>query len=126
MSKEHAYAYESGYQDGLRAAENENAKLRDENARLLSCLTDDAENARQILGESRALQAENAKLRELVRGLHAAYVGMTNQYEGDEESLIWEYSGSIETDMGKLRSECDEARHRFDVALRELGVEVDG
>lgn len=29
MSKEHAYAYESGYQDGLRAAESDNAKLRD-------------------------------------------------------------------------------------------------
>lgn len=27
MSKEHAYAYESGYQDGLRCAETENAKL---------------------------------------------------------------------------------------------------
>ena len=35
-------------------------KLADENARLRSCLSDDAENARQIMGE-------NAKLRELVR-----------------------------------------------------------
>lgn len=37
----------------------ENAKLQDENARLRSCLSDDAENARMIMGE-------NAKLRELV------------------------------------------------------------
>ena len=28
MSKEHAYAYEAGYQDGLRAAASENATLR--------------------------------------------------------------------------------------------------
>ena len=38
----------------------ENVELRDENARLRSCLSDDAENARMIMGE-------NAKLRELVR-----------------------------------------------------------
>lgn len=29
MSREHAYAYESGYRDGLEAAEAENAKLRE-------------------------------------------------------------------------------------------------
>ncbi len=39
----------------------ENAKLQDENARLRSCLSDDAENARLIMGE-------NAKLRELLDG----------------------------------------------------------
>ena len=39
------------------------AELEDENARLRSCLSDDAENARQIMGE-------NAKLRELVRHLY--------------------------------------------------------
>ena len=39
----------------------ENAKLQDENARLRSCLSDDAENARQIMGESR-------KMRELLDG----------------------------------------------------------
>ena len=39
----------------------ENAKLQDENARLRSCLSDDAENARQIMGE-------NARLRELLDG----------------------------------------------------------
>ena len=43
---------------------DENAKLQDENARLRSCLSDDADNARQIMGE-------NAKLRELVRDLWA-------------------------------------------------------
>lgn len=40
----------------------ENAKLQDENARLRSCLSDDAENARMIM-------AENAKLRNEVDNL---------------------------------------------------------
>ena len=43
-------------------AQSENAKLLDENARLRSCLSDDADNARQIM-------AENAKLRELVEDM---------------------------------------------------------
>lgn len=43
-----------------RSLEAENAKLQDENARLRSCLSDDAENARMIMGE-------NEKLRKLVR-----------------------------------------------------------
>ena len=38
-------------------------KLEDENARLRSCLSDDAENAQAIMGE-------NAKLRELVDELY--------------------------------------------------------
>jgi len=38
--------------------------LEDENARLRSCLSDDAENARQILGESRALKTKNERLKE--------------------------------------------------------------
>ena len=44
----------------------EDAKLRDENARLRSCLSDDADNARQNMGE-------NAKLRELCK-MFAEYV----------------------------------------------------
>lgn len=51
MSKEHAYAYESGYQDGLRCAETENAKIVAE------------------LRENGYLKEENAKLRELVRDM---------------------------------------------------------
>ena len=41
-------------------------KLEDENARLRSCLSDDAENAKAIMGE-------NAKLRELVRDMWSAF-----------------------------------------------------
>lgn len=44
----------------LRDAANVIEELEDENARLRSCLSDDAENARMIMGE-------NAKLWELVR-----------------------------------------------------------
>jgi hypothetical protein len=71
------------------------------------------------------LDAENTKLRELVRGLHIAHVGMTNRYKGSETGLIWEYSGDTENDTRKLESECEEECHRFDTAMRELGVEVD-
>lgn len=35
--------------------EVENARLRDENARLRSCLSDDADNAREIMGENTKL-----------------------------------------------------------------------
>ncbi len=50
----------SGQCDEIERLKAENSKLQDENARLRSCLSDDAENARQII-------AENAKLLELVR-----------------------------------------------------------
>lgn len=43
-----------------------------ENIRYRTCLMDDAENARQILGESREIRAENAKLRELARQMYPA------------------------------------------------------
>jgi hypothetical protein len=59
--------------DVIEGLEHENAKLQDENARLRSCLSDDAENARMIMGE-------NAKLRELVRIM--AYC-MQNERECD-------------------------------------------
>ena len=54
------------------------ADMLDENARLRSCLSDDAENARQIM-------AENAKLRELVRDMfrdfaNADYVMAVTRY----------------------------------------------
>ena len=42
-------------------------ELESENARLRSCLSDDAENARQIMGE-------NERLRELVLYMHRCYV----------------------------------------------------
>ena len=50
------------YSDKLREAHRTERKLLNENARLRSCLSDDEENARLIMGE-------NVKLRELVREL---------------------------------------------------------
>ena len=52
MSREHAYAYESGYQDGLRAAGTEKAALE----LRIDELCQDNERVKQ----------QNAKLRELV------------------------------------------------------------
>ena len=44
------------------ALEDERDKLQDENARLRSCLSDDAENARQIMGESEKLREQVMRL----------------------------------------------------------------
>lgn len=59
MTKEQAYAYESGYQDGLRAAETDKDKLAKEL---------EAEHAlAETLGHYYELaQTENTKLRKLV------------------------------------------------------------
>lgn len=75
----------------------ENVELQDENARLRSCLSDDAENARMIM-------AENEKLRELVRALY-----MCSEF----------LCGRCKYGHGNT---CD-----FDAEneLRELGIEVD-
>ena len=73
-------------------AEAENAKLREENARLRSCLSDDADNARQIMGD-------NAKLRELVKSMYYDLTHMTfppdwvTDYEADMRELGVEVDG---------------------------------
>lgn len=69
--------------------------------------------------------AENAKLREMARNLHMAYVETLNACEGLNEGVILEYSGSIDADVAKSRAKFEVLRHRFDDALRELGVGVD-
>lgn len=69
------------------------------------------------------LLAENAKLRELMRGLHTAYVETLNECESLTEELIWECSGSIDDDIAKSRARFKVLRHRFDDALCELGEE---
>ena len=71
------------------------------------------------------LEAENAELRKLVLGLHMAYVETLNECEGLDEGLIWEYSGNVEVVVAKSKARFEADRHRFDTALRELGVEVD-
>ena len=116
MTKEHAYAYEAGYRDGsinyelehcpackniadLQDALAENAKLRDENARLRSCLSDDADNARQIMGE-------NKKLLELAKlAVHSACFGCPHN-----DKNAWRSCGGC---------------NLYEMAT-ELGIEVDG
>jgi uncharacterized Zn finger protein (UPF0148 family) len=82
----------------------ENAKLQDENARLRSCLSDDADNARQIM-------AESAKLRELVRDYERCTM--------HADCSMCEYDGKLSTHcpLSPCFPDADE--------LRELGIEVD-
>lgn len=68
--------------DGLDGRHYDLRKLgepHNENARLRSCLSDDAENARQIM-------AENAKLRELVAHYEIA---VTAEDAEPSEALAW-------------------------------------
>jgi len=87
--------------------------------RLMNAYNESVE--RQIMTE----QAENAKLRELVRGLHMAYIGIIDQCESFDTALAWEFSGDVDADLAKQHASYEQDRHRFDVAMRELGVEVD-
>lgn len=80
--------------------------------------------ANQLAKIATDLKAENDRLRELMRGIHMAYVGTLNECEGLDEGLIWEYSGNIESDIAKSKARFEADRHRFDVALQELGIEV--
>lgn len=66
MTKEHAYAYESGYQDGLRMAKTDKDNLTKEL---------EAEHAlAETLGHYYELaQTENAKLRKLVMDWYRLY-----------------------------------------------------
>lgn len=79
----------------LQVASVDYRHLQDENARLRSCLSDDAENARMIM-------AENAKLRELVRDM-------------------WN-EGMCECGS---RGKCASCEYDYPTRMRELGVEVD-
>ena len=72
------------------------------------------------------LERENASLRELARGLHMAYVGALNEAEGMDEGLIWEHCEMVDAELAKSHARFEADRHRFDVSMRELGIEVDG
>lgn len=79
----------------LQVASVDYRHLQDENARLRSCLSDDAENARMIM-------AENAKLRELVRDM-------------------W-HEGMCECGS---RGKCASCEYDYPTRMRELGIEED-
>lgn len=127
----------------LTAAMAENAKLREQMERLVTLLRVDCdidaswdglrrfwsigltEDGCLMRDRACKAEAENAKLLELVIGMHMAYVETLNECESLDEGLIWECSGNIDADVAKSRAKFKADRHRFDAALRDLGVEVD-
>jgi hypothetical protein len=80
------------------------AKLREENERLRSVVSDGADNARELL-------AENRKLLELM-----SVMAYCNQFKRDCDGCSMNGAAGIITE----RAGCDELLAR----LRELGVEV--
>lgn len=86
-------------------------------------LCDMIANRESDLTESKA---ENAKLRELARGLHMAYVGALNECESMDAGLIWNHCEMVDAELAKSHARFEADRHRFDVAMSELGIEVDG
>lgn len=95
--------------DYVGKLERENAKLRDENARLRSCLSDDAENARMIIGE-------NTKLRELAQKMMRFFE------DGDWCATC---GSAKECDAQEQYEEDCLMRGVFHDRMRELGIEVD-
>jgi len=97
------------------------ADLKDENARLRSCLSDDAENARMIM-------AENAKLRETLQRRSEQLDGMTEMWveRGVENAKLRELVEDMAAEIRGLGVDfkrvgwCDYADR-----MRELGVEVE-
>lgn len=65
---------------------------------------------------------ENAKLRELARNLHAAYVGTLNECEGIDATLIWETCEMVDVELSKAHARFEADRHRFDATMHELGI----
>lgn len=123
--------------DDLQRANAENARLREENQSIgmaayevgykdgsVHYELEHCSACKNIADLQEALE-ENAKLRELVCSLHRAYVGALNEAEGLDAGIIWEYCDMIETELAKSHAKFEADRHRFDVAMSELGIEVD-
>ena len=104
--------------DEVKEVEGHIDQLNAENARLRSCLSDDAENAKLIM-------AENAKLREERRAYQATIDSLVDEctdYETENAKLrelvaeLWALADGYTPDD----SELDTARD----LMRELGIEV--
>ena len=85
----------------------------------------DASHALNDLSHALALfESDNAKLRELVRGLHMAYVGALNECESMDAGLIWDHCEMVDAELAKSHARFEADRHRFDAAMSELEIEV--
>ena len=128
--------------DRVRKAEAENTKLREQMERLVTLLRVDCDieaswdGLRKFwsieLTDGGCLmrdrvckgEAKNAKLRELVRGLHMAYVGALNECESMDSGLIWDHCEMVDAELAKSHVRFEADRHRFDAAMNELEIEV--
>lgn len=109
--------------DELRKSADEwNGSNMFELARMCS---DAADTIWQLRDDLQRANADNAKLRQLVRGLHMAYVGALNECEGMDSGLIWDHCEMVDAELAKSHARFEADRHRFDAAMSELGIEVD-
>ena len=114
--------------DEYKALLAENAELREYITKLEQAnivLDSDNTELRNDMRDMQMIVSENAKLRELVRGLYMAYIGTLNECAGMHAGLIWDHCDMVDTELAKSHERFEADRHRFDVAMRELGVEVD-
>ena len=117
--------------------------LEDENARLRSCLSDDAENARMIMGENAKLREQMERLVTLLRvdcDIDASWDGLRRFWSielTESGCLMRDRACRAEAENAKLRglvgdmcewayvdSQCD-LQGEFADRMRELGIEVD-
>ena len=118
---------------------DENRKLHNENVKLLKKIynlendawaegfRDGCEAVSIVTKEGHKVYTDEiAELREQVKRIHSAYVGVIEKYEQSEEAIMDDYSGTTSYDRGmqRIKQECDELRYRFDDTLAALGVEV--
>ena len=101
-------------------------QLRDDLQRANAAVRDAEHDESMAWDRVRKAEAENAKLRELVRGLHMAYVGALNECESMDAGLIWDHCEMVDAELAKSHARFEADRHRFDAAMSELGMEVDG
>ena len=90
-------------------------RLQDENERLRSCLSDSAENSKQIMHEAHMQAEENDKLRELVRDMYACVEALCSMVENSPGCSMCPTNQDEEKPCAAADVYC---------RMRELGVEV--